>query len=58
MNDELERQIEAGLSVLGCVTATSGNLLGSLGGWETVALFGLSFALYQGTSLAKILREV
>ena len=54
----IERKIEIVLAFLGVFTGVGGIFLDLLPGTPAVALIGISFALYQGTTIAKILKEV
>jgi len=58
MNDKLERVVEVILSIGVIGASIFGLYEGYLGGREAVILIIASFALYQSTSVAKILKGV
>lgn len=56
LDDRTERMIEIVLALAGVGTGIYGLLTGLLGSTDSVLLIGMSFALYQSTSLAKIIK--
>ena len=58
MKNNVERKIEIVLAFLGVFTGVSGIFLELLAGTPAVTLIIASFALYQGTTIANILKEV
>lgn len=58
LNDDVERKVEIALAIAGVITGIGSIYLEKLSDPWAVGLIGLSFALYQGTSLAKILKKI
>ena len=58
IDDNVERKIEIILAFLGVFTGIGGIFLDLLAGTPAVTLIVISFALYQGTTLAKILKKI
>ncbi len=58
LNDDIERKVEIILAVIGVMTGIGAIYLEKLSDPWAVGLIALSFALYQGTSLAKILKKI
>lgn len=58
IDDSIERKIEIGLTIVSVGVATTGLFTKHLSGTHTVALISIAFALYQGTSLAKIVKGI
>jgi hypothetical protein len=58
LDDDLERKVEIVLTFLGMGTGIVGLFTGFIDGKLSLGFIVTSFALYQGTSLVKIIKEI